>query len=146
MLITHELLERAIPVCITFPSPWGSLSVAKAEVGGKLEHFIWKTNFKKRFDWDGSFFDAEGEMLRITLNLLHDAGYMSLPEYWKPGDEDHGQPPAWFDLKREAEQHRAETRSSTGTWTRCATGCVRATERRRSLFPMPRMTAIISEQ
>lgn len=108
MLVTHELLERATPVCITFPLPWGSISVARAEVSGKLKHFIWKTNFKKCFNWDGSFLDVEGEMLRITLNLLHDAGYMRLPEYWKPGDEDDGQPPAWFELKKEAEQHRAE--------------------------------------
>ena len=47
-------------------------------------------------------------MLRITLNRLHDAGYLGLPESWKPGDEDDGQPPAWFELKQEAEQHRAE--------------------------------------
>lgn len=109
MQITHEMLEKSTPVCIAFNHmPWDYLAVARLDIGGRRKHFIWKTNFKKRFDWDGSFFDAEGEMLRITLNLLHDAGYMSLPEYWKPGDEDHGQPPAWFDLKREAEQHRAE--------------------------------------
>ena len=47
-------------------------------------------------------------MLRITLNMLHDAGDLSLPKNWKPGDEDDGQPPAWFELKQEAEQHRAE--------------------------------------
>ena len=108
MHVTHELLERATPVCIPFRSPWGSISVAKAEVSGKMKYFIWKTDFKKRFDWDGSFFDVEGEMLRITLNMLHDAGSLSLPESWKPGDEDDGQPPAWFELKQEAERHRAE--------------------------------------
>ena len=108
MHVTHELLERATPVCIPFRSPWGSISVAKAEVSEKMKYFIWKTDFKKRFDWDGSFFDVEGEMLRITLNMLHDAGYLSLPESWKPGDEDDGQPPAWFELKQEAERHRAE--------------------------------------
>ena len=48
-------------------------------------------------------------MLRITLNMLHDAGvFGAFRESWKPGDEDDGQPPAWFELKREAEQHRAE--------------------------------------
>lgn len=108
MHVTHELLERATPVCISFRSPWGSISVAKAEVSEKMKYFIWKTDFKKRFNWDGSFFDVEGEMLRITLNMLHDAGYLSLPESWKPGDEDDGQPPAWFELKQEAERHRAE--------------------------------------
>ena len=108
MHVTHELLERATPVCIPFRSPWGSISVAKAEVGGKMKYFIWKTNFRKRFDWDGSFFDVEGEMLRITLNLLHDAGYLSFPDYWKPEDEDNGQPPGWFALKVDAERHRAE--------------------------------------
>ena len=82
--------------------------MAKAEVSEKMKYFIWKTDFKKRFDWDGSFFDVEGEMLRITLNMLHDAGYLGLPESWKPGDEDDGQPPAWFELKQEAEQHRTE--------------------------------------
>ena len=108
MHVTHELLERATPICIPFRSPWGSISVAKAEVGGKMKYFIWKTNFRKRFDWDGSFFDIEGEMLRITLNMLHDAGYLSFPDYWKPEDEDNGQPPAWFALKADADRHRAE--------------------------------------
>lgn len=64
--------------------------------------------FKKRFEWDGSFNAQTGEMLRITLNMLHDAGYLGLPESWKPGDEDDGQPPAWFELKQEAERHRTE--------------------------------------
>lgn len=45
--------------------------------------------------------------------LLHDAGYLGLPESWKPGDEDGGQPPAWFELKQEAEQHRAEVAAQT---------------------------------
>lgn len=107
MHVTHELLVRATPVCIPFRSPWGSISVAKAEVSEKMKYFIWKTDFKKRFDWDGSFFDVEGEMLRITLNMLHDVGYLSFPDYWKPEDEDNGQPPAWFALKADADRHRA---------------------------------------
>ena len=117
MHVTHELLERATPVCISFRSPWGSISVAKAEVSEKMKYFIWKTDFKKRFNWDGSFFDVEGEMLRITLNMLHDAGYLSLPESWKPGDEDDGQPPAWFELKQEAEFSR-ENEDGTRTTVR----------------------------
>lgn len=39
---------------------------------------------QKRFEWDGSFNAQAGEMLRITLNMLHDAGYLGLPESWKP--------------------------------------------------------------
>ena len=109
MLVTHDMLEKSTPVCIAFNHmPWDYLAVARLDIGGQRKHFIWKTNFKKRFEWDGSFNAQGGEMLRITLNMLHDAGYLGLPESWKPGDEDDGQPPAWFELKQEAEQHRAE--------------------------------------
>ena len=109
MLVTHDMLKKSTPVCIAFNHmPWHYLAVARLDIGGQRKHFIWLTNFKKRFEWDGSFNAQAGEMLRITLNMLHDAGYLGLPESWKPGDEDDGQPPAWFELKREAEQHRAE--------------------------------------
>lgn len=109
MLVTHDMLKKSTPVCIAFNHmPWHYLAVARLDIGGQRKHFIWKTNFKKRFEWDGSFNAQTGEMLRITLNMLHDAGYLGLPESWKPGDEDDGQPPAWFELKQEAERHRTE--------------------------------------
>lgn len=109
MLVTHDMLEKSTPVCIAFNHrPWHYLAVARLDTGGQRKYFIWKTDFKKRFEWDGSFNAQGGEMLRITLNMLHDAGDLSLPKNWKPGDEDDGQPPAWFELKQEAEQHRAE--------------------------------------
>ena len=109
MLVTHDMLKKSTPVCIAFNHmPWHYLAVARLDIGGQRKHFIWLTNFKKRFEWDGSFNAQAGEMLRITLNMLHDAGYLGLPESWKPGDEDDGQPPAWFELKQEAEQHRTE--------------------------------------
>ena len=100
MLVTHDMLKKSTPVCIAFNHmPWHYLAVARLDIGGQRKHFIWKTNFKKRLEWDGSFNAQAGEMLRITLNMLHDAGYLGLPESWKPGDEDDGQPPAWFELK-----------------------------------------------
>ena len=106
MLVTHDMLKKSTPVCIAFNHmPWHYLAVARLDIGGQRKHFIWLTNFKKRFEWDGSFNAQAGEMLRITLSMLHDAGYLGLPESWKPGDEDDGQPPAWFELKQEAEQH-----------------------------------------
>lgn len=115
MLVTHDMLEKSTPVCIAFNHmPWHYLAVARLDTGGQRKYFIWKTDFKKRFEWDGSFNAQAGEMLRITLNMLHDAGDLSLPKNWKPGDEDDGQPPAWFELKREAEQHRAEVAAQAG--------------------------------
>lgn len=95
MLVTHDMLEKSTPVCIAFNHmPWHYLAVARLDTGGQRKYFIWKTDFKKRFEWGGSFNAQAGEMLRITLNMLHDAGDLSLPKNWKPGDEDDGQPPA----------------------------------------------------
>lgn len=103
MLVTHDMLKKSTPVCIAFNHmPWHYLAVARLDIGGQRKHFIWLTNFKKRFEWDGSFNAQAGEMLRITLNMLHDAGYLGLPESWKPGDEDDGRRLAWFELKQEA--------------------------------------------
>ena len=70
MLVTHDMLEKSTPVCIAFNHmPWDYLAVARLDIGGQRKHFIWKTNFKKRFEWDGSFNAQGGEMLRITLNM-----------------------------------------------------------------------------
>lgn len=56
MLVTHDMLEKSTPVCIAFNHmPWDYLAVARLDIGGQRKHFIWKTNFKKRFEWDGSF-------------------------------------------------------------------------------------------
>ena len=91
MLVTHDMLKKSTPVCIAFNHmPWHYLAVARLDIGGQRKHFIWKTNLKKRFEWDGSFNAQTGEMLRITLNMLH------------------GQPPARPEPKPEAERHRTE--------------------------------------
>lgn len=114
MLVTHDMLKKSTPVCIAFNHmPWHYLAVARLDIGGQRKHFIWKTNLKKRFEWDGSFNAQTGEMLRITLNMLHDAGYLGLPESWKPGDEDDGQPPALV---------RAETGSRAAPDGDCGAG------------------------
>ena len=58
MLVTHDMLKKSTPVCIAFNHmPWHYLAVARLDIGGQRKHFIWKTNFKKRLEWDGSFTD-----------------------------------------------------------------------------------------
>lgn len=70
MLVTHDMLKKSTPVCIAFNHmPWHYLAVARLDIGGQRKHFIWLTNFKKRFEWDGSFNAQAGEMLRITLEI-----------------------------------------------------------------------------
>lgn len=55
MLVTHDMLKKSTPVCIAFNHmPWHYLAVARLDIGGQRKHFIWLTNFKKRFEWDGS--------------------------------------------------------------------------------------------
>lgn len=94
MLVTHDMLEKSTPVCIAFNHmPWALPRPLPDWTPAAKEILIWKTDFKKRFEWGGSFNAQAGEMLRITLNMLHDAGDLSLPKNWKPGDEDDGQPP-----------------------------------------------------
>ena len=70
MLVTHDMLKKSTPVCIAFNHmPWHYLAVARLDIGGQRKHFIWLTNFKKRFEWDGSFSRENEDGTRTTVRV-----------------------------------------------------------------------------